>query len=219
MGLPPSCEDKRALLEKYLDALLDANLKFNLTAVRSREDAWNRHIVECAHLAPLLGSAQSIMDVGSGGGLPGLVLAICRPDVRMTLLEATEKKARFLESTRDHLGIANVAVVADRAEVAGALGSPHREAFDLITARAVAPLRVLLELTVPFARIGGRVMAIKGAKADDELREASRAQRLLKVRLVGRESHPAGEILTFDKVAKTEDGYPRRNGEPKRRPL
>lgn len=218
-GLPASYEAKRADLESYLEDLLEANNKFNLTSVRSKDEAWERHIVECAHLAPLLGAAKTVIDVGSGGGLPGIVLAICRPDIQMTLLEATEKKARFLESACDRLALGNVTVVSDRAETAARAGSRHREAYDLVTARAVAPLRVLLELTVPFARVGGTILAIKGARAEEELKEATSAQRLLKVKLKRNEPHPAGQLLIFEKTAKTEQGYPRRNGEPKRRPL
>lgn len=217
--LPPEYEEKRAPLRAFLDELLSANANFNLTAVRSAEDAWERHIVESATVAPLLGRPKNLIDVGSGGGLPGMVLAICRPDIQVTLLEATSKKARFLELTREKLALQNVQVVCDRAETAAAKGSKLRESFDIVTARAVAPLCVLLELTVPFARVGGSVLAIKGEKAAQELEDASRALRLLKAKLLENIEHPAGRILTFQKIAKTELGYPRRSGEPKRRPL
>lgn len=217
--LPPEYEEKRARLQDFVSELLEANTKFNLTAVRSVEDAWERHIVESATVAPLLGSPRNLIDVGTGGGLPGMVLAICRPKIEVTLLEATTKKARFLEATRDKLALPNVRVVCARAETAAARGSALRESFDIVTARAVAPLRVLLELTVPFARVGGTVLAIKGEKARQELDEAERAQRLLKVKLVDDIEHPSGRVLIFRKNAPTELGYPRRSGEPKRRPL
>lgn len=217
--LPAEYEGRRALLRAFLDELLLANTKFNLTAVRSSEEAWDRHIVESATLAPLIGRPANLIDVGTGGGLPGMVLAICRPDIDVTLLEATEKKARFLSETQEKLVLRNVRVVCDRAETAAAPGGPHRESFDVVTARAVAPLRVLLELTIPFARVGGTLLAIKGDKSAQELEEATRALRLLKAKLLENLEHPAGRVLTFRKIAPTELGYPRRNGEPKRRPL
>jgi 16S rRNA (guanine527-N7)-methyltransferase len=176
-------------------------------------------MVESASLALLVGPAKKLIDVGSGGGRPGMVLAICRPDIEVTLLEATEKKARFLETAREKLEIENVRVVCERAETAAQPGSPLRENFDVVPARAVAPLRVLVELTIPFARVGGTLLAIKGEKAPQELDEAARALRLLKAKLVDDVEHPAGRVLTFSKIAATELGYPRRNGEPKRRPL
>lgn len=217
--LPPEYDGQRALLRAYLEELLEANTKFNLTAVRSPEEAWDRHIIESASLAPFVGRPKNLIDVGSGGGLPGMVLAICRPDIEVTLLEATAKKARFLDATREKLALKNVTVVCDRAETGAAPKSPLRESFDVITARAVAPLRVLLELTIPFARVGGTLLAIKGEKAPKELQEAARALRVLKAQLLEDEQHPAGRLLTFRKVAATELGYPRRSGEPNRRPL
>lgn len=217
--LPAEYDGRRSLLRAFLDELLLANTKFNLTAVRSPEEAWNRHIVESASLAPLLGQPRNLIDVGTGGGLPGVVLAICRPDIEVTLLESTAKKARFLDETREKLALENVRVVCDRAETAAMPGSPLRESFDIITARAVAPLRVLLELTIPFACVGGTLLAIKGEKAAQELEGASRALRLLKAKLLSDVEHSAGRLLTFTKIASTELGYPRRTGEPKRRPL
>lgn len=217
--LPSEYEGCRDQLRAFLDELLLANTKFNLTAIRSPEEAWDRHIIESATLAPLLGRPTNLIDVGTGGGLPGMVLAICRPDIEVTLLEATAKKARFLDETRAKLELKNVKVVCDRAETGAAPLSPLRESFDLVTARAVAPLRVLLELTIPFARVGGRLLAIKGEKYAQELKEAERALRLLKAQLLEELEHPAGRLLMFKKIAATELGYPRRSGEPKRRPL
>jgi 16S rRNA (guanine527-N7)-methyltransferase len=211
--------EQRQCLSTYLDRLLAVNEDMNLTAIVDREEAWQRHIVESLRVLHLFGHAPNLVDVGSGGGLPGLVIAIARPQLKVTLLEATEKKARFLEQTAKTLGLTNVRVLAERAELAAAAGSQLREHFEIVTARAVAPLRVLLELTVPFLKVGGRLVAIKGERAEVELAESSEAQRLLGVTLEHSERHPTATVLVLRKTQATPKRYPRRAGEPKKNPL
>lgn len=210
---------QREQLTGYIDLLLETNAKFNLTAVRDRSEAWDRHVVESLRLTPHLGAPRTLLDVGSGGGLPGMVLAIARPDIQVTLLEATSKKAKFLEETARAIGLSNVHVTCARAEDAGAFGGPLREQFDLVTARAVAALRVLLELTIPFVRPGGRLLAIKGEKADEELADSKQAMGKLYATLNTTIRQPSATLLFIDKGKTTPAQYPRRAGEPKRRPL
>jgi 16S rRNA (guanine527-N7)-methyltransferase len=206
-------------LAAYVELLLRATQDFNLTAIRDHDEAWKRHVLETLRLLAVLPEGSSLIDVGSGGGIPGMVLAIARPSLSVTLLEATTKKVRFLEATGKTLGLSNLRVVDDRAETAAAVGSPYREAFDIVTARAVAPLRVLLELTVPFAKVGGHLLAVKGERAQDELAEASRARSTLQVELTGTHRHPTATLLLFEKTGPTPKKYPRRPGEPKKTPL
>jgi 16S rRNA (guanine527-N7)-methyltransferase len=206
---------------RYLGLLLDASRQFNLTAVTDPDEAWVRHIADSLTLLPLLASlgASSVIDVGAGGGLPGIPLAIAMPDVRFTLLEATGKKARFLEETAAALGLANVAVINDRAETAGQDRDVHRERYDAVLARAVGRLPVLLELTVPLARIGGHVLAIKGEQADAEVAEAKAALHALHAKVVETRRTATGTIVVVEKARRTGKMYPRRPGEPKRAPL
>lgn len=208
-------------LGQYLALLLETNKTHNLTAVRDPDEAWTRHVLDSLSLLPLIASAaaRTVIDVGSGGGLPGLPLAIVMPDVHFTLLEATGKKARFLAQTADRLHVANVAVVNDRAETVGQDASHHRERYDLATARAVGRLPVLLELTLPLVGVGGHVLAIKGRQARREIEEAGPALRLLHGRIVDRVSTSTGTILVVRKTSRTPPEYPRRPGEPKRAPL
>jgi 16S rRNA (guanine527-N7)-methyltransferase len=206
-------------LHEYLARLLSENEKFNLTAIADPSEAWSRHVLESLRLLPLLENAGNLIDVGSGGGLPGMVLAIARPKLAVTLLEATGKKARFLEQTVRGLGLPNVNVVSERAETAAQVGSRLRERFDLVTARAVAPLRVLLELTVPFAKVQGTLMAIKGEQAAAELDQAAAALSALDVVHEQSLRHETATILLFRKLSVTPAKYPRRSGEPKRSPL
>ena len=139
MGIELDAGDAERM-RAYLGALLAANERFNLTAVTDPAEAWVRHVQDSLTLVPFLASADAkrVIDVGSGGGLPGLPLAIAMPDARFTLLEATGKKAAFLEETIAALGLPNARVVNERAEVAGQDHHAHRAHYDAVVARAVA---------------------------------------------------------------------------------
>jgi len=163
-----------------------------------------------------LGDAESLIDVGSGGGMPGLPLKIARPELRVTLLEADRRKAAFLIHAAAHLHL-NVEVVADRAEIAGR--GHLREAFDLATCRALAPMPVLAELCLPFVRVGGRLLAM-----ETDVEDATRAIAALGGG--GQTVIPApsgaryrGVIVVVPKISPTPAAYPRRPGVPARRPL
>jgi 16S rRNA (guanine527-N7)-methyltransferase len=208
-------------LGKYLALLLETNKVHNLTAVTEPDQAWTRHILDSLTLIPTLvelPEGASVIDVGSGGGLPGVPLAIVMPHLRFTLLEATGKKADFLRRAAAELGLDHARVVNERAERAGQ--SPeHREQYDAAVARAVGPLATLAELTIPFVRIGGRALLIKGQKADEELAAAKQALYHLHTQHVGTIDTPTGRIVVLEKARKTPRAYPRKDGEPKRAPL
>jgi 16S rRNA (guanine527-N7)-methyltransferase len=208
-------------LGRYLALLLEANRHFNLTAVKDPDEAWIRHICDSLTLLPIIGSAEArtVIDIGSGGGLPGLVLAIVLPQIRFTLLEATGKKARFLQQTADALGLPNVIVINDRAETIGRDREHHREYYDIATARAVGRLPVLVELAVPLVKVGGHVLAIKGAQAPQEIAEAKEALYLLHSRVLDTHRTETGTIVIIGKHRRTPRLYPRRAGEPARAPL
>lgn len=206
---------------EFLSLLLEANRKFNLTAIANPADAWVRHIADSLTLLPYLNSsaAQSVIDIGSGGGLPGMPLAIAMPDVRFTLLEATGKKAAFLVSTARKLSLENVRVINDRAETLGRDNEHHREHYDVAIARAVGRLAVLTELAAPLVKVGGQIFAIKGEKAPQELDEAKQALHMLHCRHVETVRHETGNVIVIEKMRQTPRIYPRRSGEPKHAPL
>lgn len=208
-------------LDAYLTHLLDTNRTFNLTAVRDEAQAWEKHILDSLTLIAPLASpeAHDVADVGSGGGLPGIPLAICLPDVQFTLIEATGKKAAFLRRCVERLGLSNVEVVQERAETLGQDHHRFRERFDVVMARAVGPMRVLLELTIPLAKVGGFVLAVKGERAEGELADAKAALHALHAAHSQTIATPTGRIVVIEKKRKTPRMYPRAPGEPKRRPL
>jgi 16S rRNA (guanine527-N7)-methyltransferase len=178
-------------------------------------------IEDCLVLVEHLGDARKVVDVGSGGGLPGLPLKIARPDLELTLIEADQDKAAFLVHACAQLGLEGVEVVARRAEDAG--HDPLlREAFDVAVARALAPLPVLVELCLGLVRVGGRLLAQK--TEGEETSAAERAIEVMGGSLTAVHASPsgarrAGTVVVIEKVRPTPAAYPRRPGVPNRKPL
>lgn len=205
----------------FLGLVLDANRRFNLTAITKPDEAWCKHVLDSLTLLPyvIAAGAKRVIDVGSGAGLPGIPLAITMPQVHFRLLEATGKKAAFLEGLISGLALSNVEVINERAETIGHDHRNHRERYDLVVARAVGRMAVLLELTTPLVRVGGHVLAIKGRKAPQEIVEAKQALARLRCRVVEATRTRTGTIVSIEKTGHTPAGYPRRPGEPRRAPL
>ncbi len=154
-------------LKRYVDIATSIGVERGLIGPREVPRIWSRHIANCLALEPLLGEGESVADVGSGAGLPGLVLAIVRPDLQVTLIESLLRRATFLTETVDQLGLADrVSVIRERAEDCQAT-------FDSVVARAVAPLPKLIGFTAGLFPTG-RLLALKGESAADEVAVASR---------------------------------------------
>ncbi|MEQ8317575.1 MAG: 16S rRNA (guanine(527)-N(7))-methyltransferase RsmG [Phycisphaerales bacterium] len=208
-------------LGRFLAILLHANTRMNLTAIKDPSEAWTRHILDSLTLmAPLaeLPEGATVIDVGTGGGVPGVPLAIVRPDLRFTLLDATAKKTAFVRAVLDVLGVEHATVVTARAEQA-ARDPEHRDAYDAAIARAVGPTATIAELATPFVKPGGVTLLIKGEKAGEELENAKSALHLLLSAHAGTLETPTGRIVILEKLRPTPKAYPRGNGEPKRKPL
>ena len=220
--------DETALsrLETYHDMLLDWNTRMDLTSVSADRMA-ARHFLDS--LLPLKASGLipeegRLIDVGTGAGFPGLPLAIARPSLQVTLLEAQGKRCQFLQAVCQALGLENVTIINDRAENLGR-AEGHREGYDRAVARAVAALPVLAEYLLPFVRVGGMALcwkgpAVAGEQADGAAAAARLGGRLLPlVDMEGCGEETGHVIAPMEKTEKTLPLYPRKNGMPAKRPL
>lgn len=213
-------------LAEFYKAVLERNKVMNLTAITEPEDFLRKHYVDCftAYDKEIFETASYAMDIGTGGGFPGIPFAIYTPHIKWLLLDSVEKKLRFIEETAIAIGIKNVKILHRRAEDAGHERS-YRERFDLVTARAVAPLRVLVEWALPFVAVGGMFIALKGPQGKMELAAAENA-----IETLGGETETIREIILpgteerriicyIRKTDATDKRYPRKPGTATKKPL
>ena len=224
-GIPLTAEQIEQF-SVYHEMLLDWNTRMNLTALTAPEDVAVKHIIDSltAYDAALFDGARTLIDVGTGAGLPGIPLAVYAPHLTVTLLDSLNKRVRFLTEVTAAMGLQNVRCIHARAEEA-ARTAEHRAAYDIVVSRAVARLPVLLEYTLPFVRVGGTLLALKGRAYAEEQQEGQRAAAVLGgSRITARPVHLPGlddvrAILTVTKERQTPAAYPRGGGAPTRRPL
>ncbi len=213
----------------YYQELVDWNQRMNLTTITDYEEVQIKHFLDSLTVTlacqPQISQAETrLIDVGTGGGLPGIPLKILFPNIRLVLLDSTTKKATFLRHLKQKLGLDNVEIVVGRAEEVAHL-SEYREKFDIALSRAVASLPTLVELTLPFCTIGGSFIAQKKGDINIEIDRADKAIGLLggKLREVKRvdleEFTDQRQLIIIEKVSPTPPQYPRRPGMPKKRPL
>ncbi len=211
---------------QYEKALLEWNNRFNLTSIREPGEIRIKHFLDSltCFLAIQNTPTEKIIDIGSGAGFPGIPIKILQPNIHLTLVESVGKKATFLRYMIELLELKNTEVIQERAEIV-ALSPIHRQAYDWALARAVAILPVLVEYLLPFVRVGGAALAMKGENAPVEVQSAERACRLLggHVRKLIPVTLPgvAEEryLIVIDKIAATPVSYPRRPGIPSKKPL
>ncbi|HMR99408.1 MAG TPA: 16S rRNA (guanine(527)-N(7))-methyltransferase RsmG [Anaerolineales bacterium] len=210
----------------YEKELLEWNQKFNLTAIRDSESIRTKHFLDsfsCV-LAWQANPPNSLIDVGTGAGFPGLALKILYPNLKLTVVDSVGKKAMFCQHIVSALGLNGVSVIQSRAEDLGH-NKNHREKYDWAVARAVANLNVLSEYLLPLVKVGGTMLAQKGETAHAEAKSARKAMKLLGGEL--RELIPvklpdvedARYLVLVDKVAETPEKYPRKAGAPGKAPL
>lgn len=207
-------DEQASQLSRYIDLLLAGNARMNLTRIGDRAAAEIQHVGDALTLLPHLPkAAHDLADVGSGGGVPGIPLAIARPDARVLLVESTKKKAAFLREAVAALGLKNVRVSERRAEDLGQ-AQETRERFDVAVARAVATTDWLAEWLLPLVRKGGKALAMKGQRAAEEVPLAAKAIEFLNggpavvhpVELPGTEHRV---IVEIPKLGRTVPRYPR----------
>ena len=218
-------KERSEMLFELYRLLVQENEKYNLTAVTEADDVILLHFADSLMAEALIPQGATVMDVGCGAGFPSLPLAICRPDLTVTATDATAKKIGFVTLAKEALGLTNITGLTARAEVIG--HGEHRDRYDLVTARAVANLPMLIELCAPLVRRGGHFLALKGRTAIEELSAARHAAGELKCKVIFTKEYEIGEgetrqgrgILLFEKAAPTPEAYPRPFARIKSRPL
>ncbi len=207
--------------------MLEENEKYNLTAIKEPKKIILNHYADCATLAAKIKKDASLIDIGCGAGFPTLPLALIREDITILAMDSTAKRVNYVKETAEMLGLHNVTAITMRAED-GAKLPEYRERFDYATARAVAELRILAELCLPYVKVGGKMLAMKGKNAEFELNSAKKALAVLggknavceiiTLKADGEEplTHP---IISVDKKERTPMSYPRAFAQISKKPL
>ena len=211
-----------AKLETYYNLLVEENQKYNLTAITTKESAYLKHFYDSLTISKIIDlDTQKICDIGSGAGFPGLVLKIFYPDLDLTLIEANSKKCFFLNLVIQKLNLTKIKVINERAEI---YSKTNREIYDIVTARAVAPLAHLLEYSIPAVKVNGYFIAMKG-NVNEELENISNYYSCLNIQLIDQinfnlpQENSNRTLLKFQKLSPTPSKYPRKYSEIKKKNL
>ena len=222
LGLPA---DAVPQLEAYAALLLEKNKVMNLTAITAPQEVATLHLLDCAALLTMADlRGKRVIDVGTGAGFPGMVLKVVEPTIQLTLLDSLAKRVNWLAELSAQLGADPVECIHGRAEEQ-ALLEGYRDSYDLAVSRAVADLRILAELCLPFVKVGGRFLAMKSDNCQEEVEHAGRAIAKLggQLRPMAQYQVPGTEItrrvVIVEKIRPTPKGYPRRFSRMKKTPL
>jgi 16S rRNA (guanine527-N7)-methyltransferase len=211
-------------IKAFIEMLRRENTRHNLVSRKSLEEEIYKHVEDSLQLNQYIDiSGQELVDIGSGAGFPGLILAISKPSCQVTLVESDRKKALFLNIAADELQLPNVLVAVERAEILGHKEG-FREHYQLCTSRAVAALNILLELALPLLQTGGRAILWKGRNYQQEIKAAQNALNTLNGVVVGTHYYTLTQerdrvLLVVEKTMPAPEKYPRRPGIPAKRPL
>lgn len=209
-------------LNTYYEYVIEENKKYNLTAITDREEFAYKHILDCSLAIKYLPQNASVLDVGAGAGFPSIIIKILRPDINIVMLDSLNKRVNFLNSVVDILKLDSAKAVHSRAED---YAKEKRESFDIVIARAVANMQTLSEYCLPFVKLGGKFIAMKGSSFSEELALSEFAIKELggKVKCINEynldEIEGVRAIIEVDKVSKTPSRYPRGKNLPRVKPL
>ena len=213
-------------LKTYREILVDWNQKMNLTGIEEEREVFIKHFLDSISAVSngYIKNGISLIDVGTGAGFPGLPLKICLRDIKLTLLDSLNKRINFLQEVSNTVNLEDVEFIHGRAEDFGK-DSKYREQFDVATARAVAGLPILMEFCVPFVKLGGYFVCLKGPNANLELEESQKAMEVLGLEFIEKidielpNEELKHNILVFKKVKNTPEKYPRKAGKPAKSPI
>ena len=210
---------------KYYELLIEWNEKINLTAITDEDDVAVKHFLDSLNAsAGMIKDGMSVIDVGTGAGFPGLPVKIANRDISLTLVDSLNKRINFLNEVISALGLTDVTTVHSRAEDL-AVNKDYREKYDMCVSRAVANLTTLCELCLPFVKVGGYFVSLKGPKAEEELAMANKAIGILGGKLERIENYDLSDtdlshnIVVIKKISHTPTKYPRKAPKPSKEPL
>ncbi len=210
---------------KYYLLLTEWNERINLTAITEEDEVAVKHFLDSLNAAKgIAEDGMSVIDVGTGAGFPGLPVKIANPGIALTLVDSLKKRINFLDEVVSQLGLSDVRTVHSRAEELG-INKDYRERYDVCVSRAVANLTTLCELCLPFVKVGGLFVSLKGPKAAEEVSQAQKAIRLLGGELVRIQSYDLSDtdlnhnIVVIKKISHTPTKYPRKAPKPSKEPL
>ncbi len=219
-------QQQKEQFERYFELLVEWNEKINLTAITEKKEVFLKHFYDS--IAPILyklinNEAIKILDIGAGAGFPSLPMKIIFPELQVTIIDSLNKRINFLSLLANELGLDHITLLHGRAEDFGQ-DLTYRGQFDIVTARAVARLSVLSELTIPFLKKNGRLLSLKAAKFDEELSDAKNAIAVLGSKFIEQIDYqlPNGDerhIAIIEKKKETPKKYPRKAGTPNKKPL
>ena len=213
-------------LKTYREILVDWNQKMNLTGIEEEKEVFIKHFLDSISAVSngYIKDGISLIDVGTGAGFPGLPLKICLQNIKLTLLDSLNKRINFLQEVSSTVNLKDVEFIHGRAEDFGK-NSDYREQYDVATARAVAGLPILMEFCVPFVKVGGYFVCLKGPNANLELEESKMAMDVLGLEFVEKidielpNEELKHNILVFKKIKNTPEKYPRKAGKPAKSPI
>ena len=209
---------------KYMELLIEWNQKINLTAIIEPEEIILKHFIDSITILKYIEKDAKIVDVGTGAGFPGIPVSIMRPDLKITLVDSLNKRLIFLQEVIKELNLENIEIIHSRAEEFGQ-NKKYRESFDIATSRAVANLSTLSEYLIPLVKIGGKVISMKAADANNEINDAKNAIEILggKINKIDEFNLPNSDIgrtiILINKEKSTPNKYPRKPGTPSKEPI
>ena len=209
---------------EYMNLLLEWNEKINLTAITDPNEVILKHFIDSLTINKYIKENNTLADVGTGAGFPGIPLKILRPDLKITLVDSLNKRINFLNEVINKLNLVNIETVHSRIEDFGK-DKKYRESFDFVTARAVANLAVLSEYLLPIAKVGGQCVCMKGSSVEEELSNGKNAIKVLggKIKIIDEfvlpDSDMSRNVIIIDKIKNTPNKYPRKAGIPVKEPL
>lgn len=208
----------------FMNILIEKNKVMNLTGITEPKEVILKHFIDSLTILKYINKSDTVIDVGTGAGFPGLPLRISDTSLKMTLLDSLNKRINFLNEVIEHTSLDKINTIHGRAEDFGK-NVEYREKYDIATSRAVAPTNILLEYLMPFIKVGGKCICMKGGNCDEEIENAKNAIKILggKIEKIEKFNLPNSDnnrtILVIKKVKKTDKQYPRNAGIPTKKPL